>query len=69
MIDGFLPGQPYAGNEARTQIDHPSIDSRHVRVWVEHGNSIGEEKVNIYVTIFKCQFLSKPTATPRTVRR
>jgi hypothetical protein len=30
-----LPGEPYAGNEAGTQIDHPSIDSREVRVWVE----------------------------------
>ena len=27
-----------AGNEASTQIDRPSIDSRQVSVWVEHGN-------------------------------
>ena len=38
----FLPGQPYPRNEARPQIDHPSIDSRHVSVRIEHGNSIGE---------------------------
>jgi hypothetical protein len=36
-------GQPNASNEARTQIDHPSMDSRNVRVWVEHGNSIANK--------------------------
>ncbi len=46
MIYLFFPGQPYTGNEARTQIDHPSIDSRHVGVRVEHGNNIGEGKKN-----------------------
>ena len=47
MVYVRLPGQPYAGNKAGTQIDHPFVDSRNVRIWVEHGNSIGEEKVNI----------------------
>ncbi len=47
MIYLLLPGKAYAGNEARTQVDHPLVDSRHVGVRVEHGNSISEEKVNI----------------------
>jgi hypothetical protein len=45
MIYVRLPGQPYASNKPGSEVDHPSIDSRHVS-WVEHGNSIGEEKVN-----------------------
>ena len=48
----LLPGQPYAGDEAGTQIDHPFVDSRYVCVWVEHWNSIGEEKVNISFSKF-----------------
>jgi hypothetical protein len=41
MIYLPLPGDPNAGDEAGTQIDHPSIDSRQVSVWVEHGTSKG----------------------------
>jgi hypothetical protein len=44
MIDVCLPGQPDTGNEAGSEIDHTLIDSRQVGVWVEHENSIGEDK-------------------------
>ena len=49
MVYMRLPGQPYACNEAGSEIDHPLVDSRDVGAWVEHGNSIGEKKVNIYL--------------------
>ena len=39
-----LSGEPYAGNEAGTQVDHPSIDSRYVRVRVEHEHSIANKR-------------------------
>ena len=42
MIHAARPGQPYTGNEAGTQVDHPLIDSRNVGIGVEHGNTIGE---------------------------
>jgi hypothetical protein len=31
-----LPSQSDTGNQARTEVDHPSVDSRHVSVGVEH---------------------------------
>ena len=31
-----LPSQPNTSYEARTEVDHPPIDSGHVRVRVEH---------------------------------
>ena len=48
MVHMRLRGEPYACNEAGPEIDHPFIDSRDVDIGVEHGNSIGEEKVNCH---------------------
>jgi hypothetical protein len=47
MIYVLLPGQSYAGNKAGTEVDHPVIDSWHVGIGVEHGDSIDGEKANI----------------------
>lgn len=47
MIYLRRPGQPYARNEAGSQVDHPFIDSRQMGVRVEHETSIGEEKGNV----------------------
>jgi hypothetical protein len=44
MINLFLPGQPYPCNEAGTKIDHSSIDSRQVCVWIEHKNRIANKR-------------------------
>jgi len=44
MVYGRRPGQPYAGNEAGTEVDHPAIDSRYVGVGVEHGNHYRRRK-------------------------
>jgi len=42
-----LPGQPDAGNEAGTEIDHSTVDARHVGVWIKHATIVGEDKVKI----------------------
>jgi hypothetical protein len=34
MVYGRRPGQPYTGNEAGTEVDLHSIDSRHVGIGV-----------------------------------
>ena len=39
-----LPGQPYAGDEAGTEIDHSTVDTGHVGVRVKHGTIAGEHK-------------------------
>ena len=40
------PWQPYASNEARADAHHPSIESGHVCIRVEHWDSIGEDAAN-----------------------
>lgn len=46
MVDLFLPGQSDAGNQAGTKVNHASVDSRQMGIWVKHGSIIGEQKAN-----------------------
>jgi hypothetical protein len=52
MIYVRCPGQPYTGNEAGTQIDHPFINSRHVGVipnsWLSTTFTLGFAKTMTY---------------------